>query len=140
MRLIKYLSLSIGALYETGASDTAYYSVDWTHPTRFIFTGGLTGHLGPIDVLAGMMGTPTNTTVVQDGAVLRGQTNPDITAGAVNNGIYTSGGFGFIVGVRGHFESLAPAKKPLQLEEKQTVPVEQMKPAAPDENSAPSAS
>ena len=112
-RIMKYVSVSLGALYETGAAPTATYSVDWTHPTRFIFTGGVTGHLGPLDVIVGAMFTPTNTTVVTDSQVLRGQTNPDIVAGPVGNGIYTSGGYGIILGVRGNFGSIVPnASKP----------------------------
>lgn len=144
LRLMKYLSVSAGALYETGSSDTAYFSVDWAHPSRFIFTGGLTGHLGPVDVIAGFMGTPTTTVTVTDGALTRGQTNPAITPGVVNDGIYTSGGYGLIFGVRGHFESLKPAAKPLEPttapEPAKPVPVEPPPPETPAETTAPTPS
>jgi hypothetical protein len=93
-----------GVLYETGAAPSTTYSVDWAHPSRFIFTGGLTGHLGPVDLIAGAMFTPTNTTVISDSAVKRGQTTPDSGA-VVGNGLYTSGGYGLIFGVRGNFGS-----------------------------------
>jgi long-subunit fatty acid transport protein len=99
-RAHQYVSAHLGALYETGAAPEATYSVDWTHPSRFIFTGGVTGHLGPVNLIVGALFTPTNTTIVQNSEVLRGQTNPDIAAGAVGNGIYTSGGWGLITGLR----------------------------------------
>ncbi|MFZ5441562.1 MAG: OmpP1/FadL family transporter [Myxococcota bacterium] len=126
-RVIKYLSVSLGALFETGAAPSSTYSVDWTHPTRFIFTGGVTGHLGPVDVIAGALYTPTVTTVITDSEVTRGQTDPTITPGAVGNGIYTSGGYGIILGLRANFDfakKAAPAPAP------ETKPVE-LKPAEP---------
>ncbi len=115
-KIIKYLSVSLGGLYETGAAPTSTYSVDWTHPSRFIFTGGLTGHLGPIDVIAGALFTPTNTTVVTDSIVSRGQTGDPAVypPGVVGNGIYTSGGYGFIFGVRGNFGAVKPAAEPVK--------------------------
>lgn len=114
-RIFQYLSASLGVLFETGAAPTSTYSVDWTHPTRFIFTGGVTGHLGPIDVIAGALFTPTNTTVVTDSVVARGQTNPDSAPAYVGNGVYTSGGYGVILGVRGNFGGTpAPAAKPVE--------------------------
>lgn len=112
-RIFKYLSAHAGAMYETGAAPSSTYSVDWTHPSRVIVTGGLTGHLGPIDVIAGALFTPTDTTVIQDSVVARGQTNPEIVPGVVGDGIYTSGAWGLIFGVRGHFGEVAPAAKPL---------------------------
>ena len=108
-RVHKFLSVHLGAMFETGAAPTATYSVDWTHPTRFIFTGGVTGHLGPFDLIAGALFTPTNTTIVNDSIVARGQTNPEIEPGKVGNGIYTSGAWGLIFGVRGHFGEPRPA-------------------------------
>ena len=112
-RIFKYLSASLGAMYETGAAPTKTYSVDWTHPSRFIFTGGFTGHLGPVDVIVGALYTPAVTTVVTDSIVVRGQTNPDIAPGAVGNGIYTSGAWGLNFGVRAHFGEARAAAKPL---------------------------
>ncbi len=112
-KIIKYLSVSAGALYETGAAPTTTYSVDWTHPSRFIFTAGVTGHLGPLDLIVGGLFTPTDTTVITDSAVARGQTNPAITAGIAGNGTYTSGAYGLIFGVRGNFGGAAAASAPL---------------------------
>ncbi len=116
VRLIKYLSVSVGANYETGAAPTSTYSVDWTHPTRLIVTGGLTAHLPFVELVAGALVTPKVTTVVQDSVVARGQTNPDLTPGVVGNGLYTSEAWGLLFGLRGHFgERAAPtrAEQPL---------------------------
>lgn len=130
-RLFQYLSVSAGVLFETGASPSSTYSVDWTHPTRFIFTGGLTGHLGPIDVIAGMMGTPTNTTVVNDSIVQRGQTDPNSAPAYVGNGIYTSGGYGVILGLRGNFGGAAKPAEPKPAEPPAATPAPEAKPAEP---------
>jgi long-chain fatty acid transport protein len=102
VRVFQFLSLSGGALFETGAAPTSTFSVDWSHPTRFIFTAGATGHLGPVDVIVGGMWTPVITTVITDSQVQRGQTT-EMSPGIVGNGMYTSGGYGLIFGVRGHF-------------------------------------
>ncbi|PZR05951.1 MAG: hypothetical protein DI536_31310 [Archangium gephyra] len=132
-RVFQYLSMSLGVMYETAAAKTAYYSVDWTHPQRVFITGGVTGHLGPIDVIVGMHGTPLNTTDVVDGDVRRGQTSaPDspgyMVPGVVNNGRYTSGGYGVILGVRGNFGGVREPAKPI---EPSTGPVNQSKPVEP---------
>lgn len=136
------LSASAGVLFETGASPINTYSVDWTHPTRFIFTGGVTGHLGTIDVIAGFMGTPTQTTVIgaagdaNTSIVQRGQTRAESEPAYVGNGIYTSGGYGVILGLRGRFggeaapraeEVPAPAPAPADAPPATT---EEAKPAA----------
>ncbi|MFO0595605.1 MAG: outer membrane protein transport protein [Myxococcaceae bacterium] len=121
-RIFQYLSASLGVLFETGASPTSTYSVDWTHPTRFIFTGGLTGHLGPIEVIAGAMFTPTNTTVVTDSIVQRGQSNAMSAPAYVGNGIYTSGGFGIITGIRGNFGGSKPAATPVETKPEEPKP------------------
>lgn len=110
-RIFKYLSANVGANFETGAAKSATYSVDWTHPTRVIVAGGLTGHLGPVELMAGGLFTPTNTTVVTDSQVVRGQTSSEPTPGAVGNGIYTSGAWGLIFGIRAHFGDEAPVVK-----------------------------
>lgn len=114
-KIIKYLSVSAGVLYETGAAPTTTYSVDWTHPSRIMVTGGLTGHLGPVDVLAGALWTPTTTTTITDSQVLRAQTEPSVTPPAVGNGIYTSGAWGLIFGVRANFGAAPAAPKPIEL-------------------------
>lgn len=102
-RIIKYLSVSVGANYETGAAPSSTYSVDWTHPTRIIVAGGVTAHLPYVELVAGALFTPVTTTVVEDSIVARGQTNPELTPGVVGNGLYTSGAWGLIFGLRGHF-------------------------------------
>lgn len=106
-RIIKYLSVSVGANYETGASPSSTYSVDWTHPTRVIISGGVTAHLPYVDIVAGALVTPRVTSVVEDSVVSRGQTNPALTPGVVGNGIYTSEAWGLILGLRGHFGASA---------------------------------
>lgn len=148
-RVLQYLSVSAGVMYETGAATQASYSVDWTHPARVFVTGGVTGHLGPIDVIVGMHGTPTNTTVVTESDLRRGETtSPDapgyVQPAVVGNGIYTSGGFGVILGVRGNFGAAPAAKKPLEVAPASPVteskPVaEPTAPAAPPAESAPEA-
>ena len=127
-RIFQYLSASAGVLFETGAAPSATYSVDWTHPTRFIFTGGLTGHLGPIDLIAGAMFSPTNTTDVTDSIVERGQTNPELPDAYVGNGRYTSGGYGIIIGVRGNFGG---DPKPSETKPVDTKPAAEPKPVEP---------
>ena len=112
-KIFKDLSVSAGAMYETGAAPSTTYSVDWTNPSRVIVTGGLTGHLAWFDVIAGAFYTPTVTTVVTDSIVSRGQTDPNVVPGTVGNGIYTSGAWALIFGIRGHFGADAPAMKPM---------------------------
>ncbi|MGV3620162.1 MAG: OmpP1/FadL family transporter [Archangium sp.] len=133
-RVFQYLSVSAGVLFETAAAQSAYYTVDWTHPQRVFVTGGVTGHLGPIDVIVGMHGTPTQTTDVFDGNVRRGQTSAPgspgyMEPGVVNNGRYTSGGFGVILGVRGNFGGVREPARPI---EPSTGPINQSKPAEPN--------
>jgi hypothetical protein len=133
-RIFQYLSASAGVLFETGAAPSATYSVDWTHPTRFIFTGGLTGHLGPIDLIAGAMFSPTNTTDVTDSIVERGQTNPELPDAYVGNGRYTSGGYGIIIGVRGNFGGDPKPSETKPVETKpaaETTPAPEAKPVEP---------
>jgi long-chain fatty acid transport protein len=112
--LLKWLTLHAGALFETSASPDAYFNIDFPNPTRVFITGGVTVHAGPIDVVAGVAGTPTVTTTVQDSKVLRGQTDPTVPAGAAGNGVYTSGGLVMTLGVRGHFD-VGPTKTSKEL-------------------------
>lgn len=129
-RIHRYLSLHLGTMYETGAAPTSTYSVDWTHPSRFIFTGGVTGHLGPIEVIAGALFTPTVTTIVTDSAVTRGQTDAaTFPPPAVGNGIYTSGAWGLIFGLRGHFGEVKETPK---LNDTSAPPVAAPMPANPE--------
>ncbi len=101
--LFRELSLHAGFLFETSASTDEYYSVDFANPTRVFITGGLSLHLGPIDVVGGVAVSPAVTTIVTQGELRRGQTDPTVTSGVINTGIYTSGGFSGTVGIRGHF-------------------------------------
>ncbi len=141
-RVFQYLSVSAGVMFETAAAKTAYYSVDWTHPQRVFVTGGVTGHLGPLDVIVGMHGTPLNTTDVGDGDVRRGQTStPDspgyMAPGVVNNGRYTSGGFGVILGVRGNFGGVRAPVKTLEPTGPVVAPKVMPEPTAPAAEPAP---
>ncbi len=150
-RIFQYLSASAGFLYETGASPDSSFSVDWTHPERFFVTGGLTGHLGPIDVVIGMSGTPTQEKYINNSQLLRGQTIPEDDPNyqgslAVGNGQYTSGGFSLLLGIRGNFGMLVPdpplliepSTEPTPVEtEMETQPVESAPVEAAPEEPAP---
>lgn len=135
-RVFQYLSVSAGFMYETGAANSTTYSVDWTHPTAVFITGGLTGHLGSVDVMVGVQGMPTVTTDVGGAGtdpntwsqVARGGTvapgSPSYDPAYVGNGRYTSGGYGVLLGVRGNFEKLVPTLPPAK-------PIEPAPAAAP---------
>lgn len=112
--VIKYLTVHAGAMYETAAASDAHYAIDFAHPSRVLITAGATGHLGPVDVIATFMFAPTVSTTVTDSQVLRGQTDPNIVAGATGAGIYTSGGWTLGVGVRGRFPLKVEAPTPVE--------------------------
>lgn len=99
-RVLQHLSLHAGTSYETGAAPSSTSSVDWANPGRFILTGGLTGHFGPISLIAGGLYSPTVTTEVSD-SVLRG-----------GNGTYTSGAWGLLFGVRANFTTVEEGRTP----------------------------
>lgn len=128
--VIKYLTVHAGFLFETQAAPSQYYAIDFAHPQRVMITGGVTAHLGPVDVLAGIAFSPNVQTVITDSEVRRGQTDPSITAGVVGDGIYNSGGFSILLGVRGRF----PPKPKATVDEPATTPapapVPEAKPAA----------
>jgi long-chain fatty acid transport protein len=107
--VFKYLTVHAGVMYETGASPAQYYAVDFPHPSRTFVTGGLTGHLGPLDLVAAFAFTPTVSSTITESQVLRQQTDPTVTAGAIATGLYTSGGWVATVGLRGHFFGHEPA-------------------------------
>ena len=109
--VLPQLTVHAGWMYETGASSTLYYSVDFPHPTRMFLTAGLTGHLGPIDLIGAIAWTPTVTSEVTQSEVRRQQTDPTQPAGVIGTGTYTSGGFVATLGVRGHF---FPHQQPAQ--------------------------
>lgn len=106
--VVRQLTVHAGALFETGAASEAYTSVDFNHPTRVFLAGGLTGHLGPVDLLAGFAWSPTVTTVVTESQVRRTQTDKTVEAGTVGTGLYTSGGWSVLFGVRARL--FAPTK------------------------------
>lgn len=118
--VMKYLTVHAGVLFETAAAPTEYYAIDFAHPQRVMVTGGFTGHLGPVDVLAGIAWAPTVETVVTQSEVRRGQTDPSVVAGVVGAGIYESGGLSIILGVRGRFP---PKPKPTVEAEPSPAPV-----------------
>jgi long-subunit fatty acid transport protein len=142
--VIKYLTVHAGVLFETGASPQEYYAIDFAHPTRVMVTGGVTGHLGPVDVLAGIAFSPTVTSSITASEVRRGSTDPTVPAGVVGAGIYNSGGFSILLGVRARFPSKpkptpeveepapAPAPAPTPAPAPETAPTPEPA-AAPDD-------
>jgi long-subunit fatty acid transport protein len=103
-RPIKWVSVAAGAWYETSAQPSAYFALDFPHPSRVFLTGGVTGHLGPIDVVAGIAYTPSITLNITDSNQRQGQTNEGLMGGVVGNGQYDVGGWVLSVGVRGNFQ------------------------------------
>ncbi len=106
--IVKWVTVHAGAMYETGASQDRDFAIDFAHPDRLFLTGGVTAHVGPIDVVAGIAGTPTVTKNVTDSRVLRAQNDTTVTAGVVGAGVYTSGGYTLTLGVRGRFGAPSP--------------------------------
>jgi long-subunit fatty acid transport protein len=100
----KWTSLSAGVWYETSAIPSAYFALDFPHPSRLFVTGGVTGHLGPIDVIAGVAWTPTSTLDVFDSNQRQQQTQQSVMGGVVGNGQYVTGGWILSLGVRGNFQ------------------------------------
>lgn len=127
--VFKYLTVHAGVMYETGASPSQYYGVDFPNPSRMFVTGGLTGHLGPIDLVAAFAFTPTVNSTITESSILRQQTDPTVTAGTIATGLYTSGGWIATVGVRGHFFA-HEAKAAAPIAEPVAVPAAEPKPEA----------
>jgi hypothetical protein len=100
----KWTTFSAGAWYETSAQPSQYFALDFPHPNRVFLTAGVTGHLGPVDVIAGFVYTPTITYNISDSEQRQGQTTAGLMGGIVGDGQYTVGGFIVSVGVRGRFE------------------------------------
>jgi hypothetical protein len=75
------------------------------------------------------MFTPTNTTVVTDSTVMRGQLNADFAPVPAGNGIYTSDAWGLIFGLRLH---LGEAPRPPTLDDTSPPPVAAPMPANPE--------
>jgi long-subunit fatty acid transport protein len=114
--VIKYLTVHAGAWYETAAADDQYVTVDFMHFDRVFISGGATVHFAPlglpIDLVAGIAGTPTVTKTVTDSKVVAANTDPTIAGGVVGNGTYNSGGFVGTLGIRGHFGAAPPPPEP----------------------------
>lgn len=115
----KWTSFSAGVWYETSAQPTAYFALDFPHPARVFLTGGVTGHLGPVDVIAGFVWTPTQTINITDSNQRQGSTGgTDINTmmplqgGVVGNGQYVVGGWILSLGVRGNFQFGAAKAEP----------------------------
>lgn len=101
--VLEYLTVHAGVLAETTAVNNASFTVDFPHPDRLFFTGGLSGKVGPVDLIAAFGYTPTSTVVVQQSDIRRAQTDPTVVAGSVGSGVYTVGGWVATVGLRAHF-------------------------------------
>lgn len=126
--IISQLTVHAGAMYETGASDDAYQSIEFLHFDRLFITGGVTVHLGPVDLTAGVSFTPAITKNITDSEVRAGNTDSSVPGHLVGMGQYTSGGFSIATGIRGHFggpTKTAPAAVPPPL------------PVVPSDTSAP---
>jgi long-subunit fatty acid transport protein len=100
----RWTTFSAGVWYETSAQPAAYFALDFPHPDRVFLTGGVTGHLGPIDVIAGFTWTPTTTVNITDSQQRQGQTDTALMGGIVGNGQYVVGGWILNLGVRGTFD------------------------------------
>ncbi len=108
----KWTTLSAGVWYETSAQPLAYFALDFPHPDRVFLTGGVTGHFGPIDIIAGFSWTPTTTVDISDSQQRQGQTDPNLAGGVVGNGRYVVGGWIVNLGVRGTFRFGEKATQP----------------------------
>ncbi|MBE2250998.1 MAG: outer membrane protein transport protein [Myxococcus sp.] len=119
----KWTSFSAGVWYETSAQPSPYFALDFPHPSRLFLTGGVTGHLGPIELIAGFVYTPTTTLNITDSNQRQGSTGgTDINTmmplqgGVVGNGQYTVGGWIVSLGLRGNllFDAPKPAPAPVE--------------------------
>jgi long-subunit fatty acid transport protein len=124
----RWTTFSAGVWYETSAQPQAFFALDFPHPNRVFLTGGVTGHLGPIDVIVGLTWTPTTTLNITDSQQRQGQTDASLMGGIVGNGQYVVGGWILNLGVRGNFrfgEKAAaprPAEPPVPLEPQKAEP------------------
>lgn len=99
----EWVTLHAGTFYETAASKDAYQSIEFLHFDRIFVTGGVTVHVGPVDILAGISVTPAITKNIADSEVRAGNTDSSVPGHLVGMGQYTSGGFSIATGIRGHF-------------------------------------
>lgn len=119
-RPFKWTTFSAGVWYETSAQPLQFFALDFPHPNRLFLTGGVTGHLGPVDVIAGFVWTPTTTLNITDSEQRQGQTDASVRGGIVGNGQYVVGGWIVSLGLRGNIqfgakrptEAPAPASAP----------------------------
>ncbi|MDP1828452.1 MAG: outer membrane protein transport protein [Archangium sp.] len=128
-RIHQRVSVCFGTAYESSAVPKSSWAPDFSHPARFIFTGGATLHISPFEVIAGAMFTPTDTTIVTDSTAMRGQLNADFTSAPVGNGIYTSDAWGLIFGFRIHIGEVERTKT---LDDTSPPPVQAPMPANPE--------
>lgn len=136
----KWTSLSAGLWYESGAQPLDYIALDFPHPSRVFVTGGVTGHLGPIDVIAGFVWTPTQTLNVTNSQQRQGQTTEGLMGGIIGNGQYVVGGWILSLGVRGNFQfggSEAPKPAPPAGPVSPPAPAPEPAPAPAPETPAP---
>lgn len=128
----KWTSVSAGFWYETSAQPLQYFALDFPHPSRVFLTGGVTGHLGPIDVIAGFVWTPTQTINITDSQQRQGQTTEGLMGGIIGNGQYVTGGWILSLGVRGNFQFGGASEAP-----KPAPPAAPVTPPAPATEPAP---
>jgi long-subunit fatty acid transport protein len=107
----KWTTFSAGAWYETSAQPAQYFALDFPHPHRVFLTAGVTGHVGPIDVIAGIVFTPRLTVNITDSNQRQGQTTAGLMGSVIGNGQYEVGGFIVTVGLRAHFELAERARE-----------------------------
>lgn len=103
-RPFKWATFSAGAWYETSAQPTTFFALDFPHPNRLFLTGGVTGHFGPVDVVAGFVYTPTTTLNITDSEQRQGQTDATLKGGIIGNGQYVVGGWMVSLGLRANFQ------------------------------------
>lgn len=110
----RWTSFSAGVWYETSAQPNPYFALDFPHPNRVFLTGGVTGHLGPVELIAAFVYTPTTVLNITDSNQRQGSTGgTDINTmmplqgGVVGNGQYTVGGWIVSLGLRGNYDFTA---------------------------------
>ena len=97
------LTLHAGGWYETSAALDEYTNIDFLHFNRVVLTGGVSTHLGPVELIVGMAGTPWQEKVVQSSAIPASSTEAAVPGGIVGNGIYGSSGWALTFGFRANF-------------------------------------
>ncbi len=110
--VMKYLTVHAGFWWESAAADDNYATIDFMHFDRVFITGGVTVHLGPLDVVGGVAVTPTVTKYILASDARAGSTDATVEGGVVGYGVYNSGGYVATLGLRGHFGDAPPASEP----------------------------